>query len=48
MTDLTSMRISYTRADLRRADLNTDPLAQFRAWFDEALAADLPEPYAMQ
>ncbi|WP_339096923.1 pyridoxamine 5'-phosphate oxidase [Deinococcus sp. VB142] len=48
MTDLTSMRISYTRAELRRADLNTDPLAQFRAWFDEALAADLPEPYAMQ
>lgn len=48
MTDLTSMRISYTRAELRRADLNTDPLAQFQTWFDEALAADLPEPYAMQ
>lgn len=42
------MRISYTRAELRRADLNTDPLAQFQTWFDEALAADLPEPYAMQ
>lgn len=48
MTDLTSMRISYTRAELRRADLNADPLAQFQAWFDEALAAELPEPYAMQ
>lgn len=48
MTDLTSMRISYTRAELRRADLNADPLAQFQTWFDEALAAELPEPYAMQ
>lgn len=48
MTDLTSMRISYTRAELRRAHLNPDPLAQFGAWFEEALAADLPEPYAMQ
>ena len=48
MTDLTSMRISYTRAELRRADLKADPLAQFQTWFGEALAADLPEPYAMQ
>ena len=48
MTDLTSLRLSYTRAELRRADLNPDPLAQFQAWFGEALAADLPEPYAMQ
>ena len=48
MTDLTSLRLSYTRAELRRADLNPDPLAQFQAWFGEALAAGLPEPYAMQ
>ena len=48
MTDLTSMRISYTRAALRRADLRADPLEQFEVWFAEALAADLPEPYAMQ
>ncbi|WP_291423892.1 pyridoxamine 5'-phosphate oxidase [Deinococcus sp.] len=48
MTDLTSMRLSYTRAELRRADLNPDPLSQFEHWFGEALAADLPEPYAMQ
>lgn len=48
MTDLTSMRISYTRAELRRADLKADPLAQFQTWFGEALAAELPEPYAMQ
>ena len=48
MTDLTSMRVSYTRAALRRADLHADPLKQFRQWFEEALSADVPEPYAMQ
>lgn len=48
MTDLTAMRISYTRAELRRSDLKADPLAQFGQWFEEALAANLPEPYAMQ
>jgi pyridoxamine 5'-phosphate oxidase len=47
MTDLTSMRVSYTRAALRRTDLHPDPLEQFQAWFQEALAADVPEPYAM-
>ncbi|MPY66799.1 pyridoxamine 5'-phosphate oxidase [Deinococcus sp. SDU3-2] len=47
MTDLTSLRLSYTRAELRRADLNPDPLLQFRAWLEEALAADLREPYAL-
>lgn len=47
MTDLTSMRISYTRSVLRRSDLLADPLAQFQKWFEQALATDLPEPYAM-
>lgn len=48
MTDLTSMRISYTRAALRRVDLDIVPLAQFNVWFEDALRAELPEPYAMQ
>lgn len=48
MTDLTSMRISYARGALRRKDLKPDPLAQFGLWFEEALQANLPEPYAMQ
>lgn len=47
MTDLTSLRLSYTRAELRRSDLNPDPLLQFRAWLEEAIAADLREPYAL-
>ncbi|GHF55547.1 pyridoxamine 5'-phosphate oxidase [Deinococcus metalli] len=48
MTDLTSLRLSYARAELRRADLKADPFAQFQGWLDEALGADLLEPYAMQ
>ncbi|MFB9991810.1 pyridoxamine 5'-phosphate oxidase [Deinococcus oregonensis] len=45
--DLTALRLSYTRAELRRADLNPDPLAQFQGWLDEAIADDLREPYAL-
>lgn len=48
MTDLTALRLSYTRAVLRRSDLQADPLGQFGVWFEEALRAKLPEPYAMQ
>lgn len=48
MPDLTSMRVSYTQGELRRADLNADPLAQFQGWLDGALGAELLEPYAMQ
>lgn len=48
MTDLTSMRVSYTQGSLRRADLRADPLAQFQDWLSEALQSDLPEPYALQ
>lgn len=37
---------TFTRG-LRRADLDPDPVAQFRTWFEQALAAGLPEPNAM-
>ncbi|WP_216321570.1 pyridoxamine 5'-phosphate oxidase [Deinococcus aestuarii] len=47
MTDLTGLRLSYTRAELRRSDLNPDPLAQFQTWLDEALRDGLREPYAL-
>ncbi|ADV67972.1 pyridoxamine 5'-phosphate oxidase [Deinococcus maricopensis] len=47
MTDLTSLRLTYARGELRRADLHADPVQQFTRWLDEALRADLPEPYAM-
>ncbi|WP_019009019.1 pyridoxamine 5'-phosphate oxidase [Deinococcus aquatilis] len=45
--DLTALRLSYTRAELRRADLNPDPLSQFQGWLDEAIADGLREPYAL-
>ncbi|MVN86123.1 pyridoxamine 5'-phosphate oxidase [Deinococcus sp. HMF7620] len=47
MTDLTGLRLSYTRAELRRADLHPEPLAQFQVWLQEALDAGLREPYAL-
>jgi pyridoxamine 5'-phosphate oxidase len=47
MTDLTGLRLSYTRAELRRSDLNPDPLAQFQVWLDEAIRDGLREPYAL-
>ena len=40
-----NLRNEYTRAGLTDAD--PDPVSQFRAWFESALAADLHEPNAM-
>ena len=47
MTDLTKLRKDYTAGELRRADLDPDPVAQFRLWLERALASDLAEPYAV-
>ncbi len=44
--DLAALRQDYRQATLRRADMLEDPLAQFRAWFAEAQAAQLQEPNA--
>ena len=41
------MRIDYLRPELREADLAPTWLAQFEAWFDDAVRAGLPEPNAM-
>ena len=40
-------RREYAGAALLEADVADDPLAQFRAWFDQAVAAGVPEPDAM-
>lgn len=45
--DVADLRRNYTRDGLRRADLAVEPVAQFRKWFDEAMAAGLLEPNAM-
>jgi pyridoxamine 5'-phosphate oxidase len=41
------LRNEYTRAGLAEADASADPTAQFRIWFEQALAANLHEPNAM-
>jgi len=47
MDHVARFREEYTRAGLREADADPDPIEQFRGWFGEALAADLHEPNAM-
>ncbi|CAB3964568.1 pyridoxine/pyridoxamine 5'-phosphate oxidase [Burkholderia cenocepacia] len=47
MTTLADLRINYSRASLDEADVAHDPFAQFDRWFNEALAAKLPEPNTM-
>ena len=44
---LSELRKEYRAYGLSEADLDPDPIQQFRVWFDQALAADLPEPNAM-
>ncbi len=45
--DVAALRRNYTRAGLRRRELDPDPIGQFRRWFSEATAAGLIEPNAM-
>jgi len=44
---IADIRRDYTLAGLRRKDLDADPIAQFRRWFDEALAARSAEAARM-
>jgi pyridoxamine 5'-phosphate oxidase len=43
----THARKSYERAALDEQGINRDPFQQFTIWYDEAVAAGLPEPEAM-
>ncbi len=43
----THARKSYERAALDEHDIDHDPFQQFTIWYDEAVAADLPEPESM-
>jgi pyridoxamine 5'-phosphate oxidase len=44
---LADLRVSYDAGVLDEGQLATTPMAQFRRWFDEAVALGLPEPNAM-
>ncbi|AZI43585.1 pyridoxamine 5'-phosphate oxidase [Deinococcus psychrotolerans] len=46
-SDLTQLRVSYTKGELRRADLAASPLEQFQVWFAEAQQSRVIEPYAL-
>lgn len=45
--DIASLRKSYEKAELDETASAPQPLQQFRLWFEQALAAQLPEPNAM-
>ncbi len=45
--DLTSLRESYNKGALRRADIATSPFRQFSLWLQNALDCQIKEPYAM-
>ncbi|GAC1461020.1 MAG: pyridoxamine 5'-phosphate oxidase [Ktedonobacterales bacterium] len=44
---LADLRKEYMLQGLREADLDSNPFAQFRTWFDQAVTAQLEEPNAM-
>ncbi|NUT44903.1 MAG: pyridoxamine 5'-phosphate oxidase [Thermoactinospora sp.] len=46
-TSLPGLRTSYEGRPLLESDMAADPISQFAFWFQEALAAGLPEPNAM-
>ena len=44
---ISALRSEYTLSGLDVADVSSEPIAQFRQWFDAALQANVPEPNAM-
>lgn len=47
MTSIADIRTDYARASLDIADVDPNPLRQFRRWFDEAIRAEVAEVNAM-
>jgi pyridoxamine 5'-phosphate oxidase len=45
--DPAQLRVDYQRASLDERDVDRDPFRQFARWFEEAVAARVPEPNAM-
>lgn len=45
--DLEELRREYLRGGLSRDDLNTDPIAQFELWMQQAIATEMHDPTAM-
>jgi pyridoxamine 5'-phosphate oxidase len=47
VSTLADLRKDYMQRGLDLAEMDPDPIRQFQAWFDAALAAEHPEPNAM-
>jgi pyridoxamine 5'-phosphate oxidase len=45
--DLAAIRLSYTKSGLLESEVHPNPIKQFQAWFNQALAAEITEPNAM-
>lgn len=45
--DLSELRLNYQKGELHEAQVDRNPHEQFLNWFNHALEAQLPEPYAM-
>ncbi len=45
--EIANLRNEYLWGGLSEADMDADPIRQFEAWFQHAVAANLPEPNAM-
>jgi pyridoxamine 5'-phosphate oxidase len=46
-THIAELRKDYKLASLGKRDLAANPFTQFQKWLDEAIAAEVPEPTAM-
>ncbi len=44
---IADLRQDYRLQALNEADVSPDPFQQFQSWFDQAIAAQVPEPNAM-
>ncbi len=44
---ITDARKEYERSELDGSTIDRDPIRQFAAWYDDAVAAGIPEPEAM-
>lgn len=45
--DLSNFRREYLKGGLSRVDLNSDPILQFTAWFEQAQETSIADPTAM-
>src|SRR3954468_23253569 len=41
------MRVEYTRGALLESEVSADPIVQFGRWFEDAVAAKIPDANAM-